>query len=92
MIAAPSKLNDMSRITLEKLAFMVAQGFRDWELRFDKLDQRILELETRMELKFARIEKELAYIRGDMENYRIEIRDIRTRTEYLERKIGLESG
>lgn len=84
----------MAKMTLEKLARMMVDGFKDTHGRIDVLDARMGVLDGRMgrlEGRMDRIEGEVRELRGEMTNWRITMDDHQHRIERLEKKTGIAS-
>lgn len=68
----------MTKVTLEKLARMVNDGFERIDGRFEKMDRKI-----------DGFGKKLKELKEDIENWRITVDDHETRIGRLEKKTGM---
>jgi hypothetical protein len=72
----------MAKMTLDKLARMMAGGF-------EEVNKKVDGLETGMNRRMDRLETQIKEAKGEVGNWGIEIRSHEHRIERLERKAGL---
>lgn len=77
------------KMTLEKLAAMVQQGFQSVEKRLDRLEARMDRLEARMD----RLEADMAQMRRQLNKavYQPEFEVLESRIVRLEHKVGIKA-
>jgi len=80
------------KITLEKLAIMVANGFDETNGKIDKLEKKVDKRFDKVDKRFDRVEKRLAIIEFEMTElvHRDEFRQYIARLEKVEEKLGLK--
>lgn len=71
-------------MTIDKLARMVAQGFKDFE---ERMAAKIDGTNCRIDLLEERIHKDIADLRTDMEMYRFDTRELWRHMEAFEKKV-----
>lgn len=89
------------KITIEKLAVMVKEGFDETSERFNQIDERFVRVGERFDQideKFNHIDARLGNMEKDISEiknrfvYRIEFDDLAARVKYLESKLKIQSG
>ena len=102
------KEKTMAKITLEKLALMVAGGFNEMGEKFKRVDARLDGIDIRLDgidVRLYEIDSEIRHIIADMSEVKrdvaeikeniiqpLEFEDLSHRVKYIERKLGIESG
>lgn len=91
----------MAKITLEKLAQMVGNGFNEMGEKFKQVDNQIKEVEV----KLYEMDTDIRYIRAELSEVKnavigiqedtvppLEFEDLSGRVKYVERKLVIKSG
>lgn len=87
-----------SKMTLDKLALMVGNGFNAVDKRFEQVDKRFEDMDGRfdvLENKIDRVESELCEVVNKVENLDVslnrEIKQVKKRVDKLENAVFVKS-
>lgn len=82
------------KITIEKLAGMVKDGFDESDKKAEEASRKLASIDGRlghMDARLSSIEKDISEIKGNF-IYRYEFDDLMARVKYLEKKLDIQSG
>jgi archaellum component FlaC len=98
----------MTKITLEKLAQMVGNGFNDTVERFKRVDDKFAQVNNQLkevDKRLYEMDTDIRYIKAELSEVKsdviqikdnttppVEFEDLSGRIRYVERKLGIKSG